>query len=130
MKNISLDYYYYFLYNCKNYILEQHVQIVQKLFHGWIVFPRIDLWHLIKSRFKLSCLRNLKKEKSSNQTQAESNKCISSNRLKHFGLWYLLYNVIYTYSLAMRTKASLLSPETVTVSWGKAERHSCCRWGQ
>lgn len=64
MKNKSLDYYYYFLYNCKNYILEQHVQIVQKLFHGWIVFPRIDLLHLIKSRFKLSCLQNLKKRKT------------------------------------------------------------------
>lgn len=39
--------------------------------------------------------------------------------------------IIYgTYLLAMGTIASFLSPETATVSWGKAEGNGCCQGGQ
>jgi hypothetical protein len=38
--------------------------------------------------------------------------------------------IVYTYLLAMRTIASLLSPETPTISRREAEGNSSCRGGQ
>lgn len=48
--------------------------------------------------------------------------------LAYIIIFFMSNTLLYTYFLVMRAIAKLLSPKTGTISRGKVERNSCCRW--